>query len=198
MLAYPLALLNVFNWLGYQEVSLPMTRSGASAAAYMQFSDYRVYEYLALGLLVAAMLAMRLIERVAVRHGADGDQAERGGGGSGGNQHDPLQVDRDHAERRHGRGAIGGFYAVVLLVVTPEAVFGMLISAQALTLAMFGGVGTVWGPVIGALVLIPLEETLRVQSGSASSQGIQGVVYGVAIVLMILLAPEGLYWKCAD
>src|ERR1700754_5279949 len=61
MLAYPLAPLDVFNWLGYQEVSLPMVRGGA--AAYMEFSDYRVYEYLALALLVAAMLAMRLIER---------------------------------------------------------------------------------------------------------------------------------------
>ncbi len=37
----------------------------------------------------------------------------------------------------------------VLLVVTPQSVFGMLVSAQALTVAMFGGVGTVWGPVIG-------------------------------------------------
>jgi ABC-type branched-subunit amino acid transport system ATPase component len=55
----------------------------------------------------------------------------------------------------------------------------------------------VWGPVIGALVLIPLEETLRVQFGSIIP-GIQGVVYGVAIVLMILLAPEGLYWKIGD
>jgi len=85
----------------------------------------------------------------------------------------------------------------VLLVVTPDAVFGMLVSAQALTVAMFGGVGTVWGPVIGAVVLIPLEEILRVQFGSVVP-GIQGVVYGVAIVVVILSAPEGVYWKVAD
>ena len=195
MLAYPLALLNVFNWLGFQEVSLPMTR-GASAAAYMQFSDYRVYEYLALGLLVAAMLGMRLIERsrfgmalMAIK------QNEAAAEAAGINT---IRCKLIAITLSGGMaGAIGGFYAVVLLVVTPEAVFGMLISAQALTLAMFGGVGTVWGPVIGALVLIPLEETLRVQFGSIIP-GIQGVVYGVAIVLMILLAPEGLYWKVAD
>ena len=52
-------------------------------------------------------------------------------------------------------GAVGAFYAVVLLVVTPDSVFGMLVSAQALTVTMFGGVGTVWGPVIGAAILIP-------------------------------------------
>ena len=61
-------------------------------------------------------------------------------------------------------GAVGGFYAVVLLVVTPQSVFGMLVSAQALTVAMFGGVGTVWGPVIGSVILIPLAEILQRRS----------------------------------
>ena len=87
-------------------------------------------------------------------------------------------------------GAAGGFYAVVLLVVTPPAVFGMLVSAQALIVAMFGGVGTLWGPVIGAVVLVPLSEFLHAQLGNVIP-GIQGVVYGVAIVAVILLAPEG-------
>ena len=41
MLAYPLALLYVFEWLGYQEVALPMKRE--APAWYMQFGDYRVY-----------------------------------------------------------------------------------------------------------------------------------------------------------
>ncbi len=40
MLAYPLALLYVFEWLGYQEVALPMKRE--SAGWYMQFADHRV------------------------------------------------------------------------------------------------------------------------------------------------------------
>src|SRR6202000_2813587 len=71
-------------------------------------------------------------------------------------------------------GALGAFYAVVLLVVTPQSVFGMLVSAQALTVAMFGGVGTVWGPVIGSVILIPLAETLNAEAGSYLP-GIQGV-----------------------
>src|SRR5690606_6115795 len=69
-------------------------------------------------------------------------------------------------------GATGAFYAVVLLVVTPISVFGMLVSAQALTVAMFGGVGSVWGPVIGAVVLIPVAEALHVELG-ARLPGIQ-------------------------
>ena len=61
----------------------------------------------------------------------------------------------------------------MLLVVTPQSVFGMLVSAQALTVAMFGGVGTVWGPVIGSVILIPLAETLNAEAGSRFP-GIQG------------------------
>jgi ABC-type branched-subunit amino acid transport system ATPase component len=76
-------------------------------------------------------------------------------------------------------------------------VFGMLVSAQALTVAMFGGVGTVWGPVIGSVILIPLAETLNAEAGSRFP-GIQGVIYGLAIICVILLAPEGLYWKVRD
>ena len=91
----------------------------------------------------------------------------------------------------------GGLYAVVLLVVTPETVFGMLVSAQALILALFGGVGSLWGPVIGAMVLVPLAEGLNAELGDVLP-GIQGVVYGVAIIAIILLAPEGVYWRVSD
>ena len=84
-----------------------------------------------------------------------------------------------------------------MLVVTPESVFGMLVSAQALILALFGGVGSLWGPVIGAAVLVPLAEGLNAELG-AMLPGIQGVVYGVAIIAIILLAPEGVYWRVRD
>ena len=53
----------------------------------------------------------------------------------------------------------------------------MLVSAQALTVAMFGGVGTVWGPVIGSAILIPLAEILHAELGDVLP-GIQGVVFG--------------------
>ena len=61
MLAYPMALLYVFQWLGYQEVPLPMKRQ--TPGFYMQFSDYRVYIALAVALLVAALLISLKVER---------------------------------------------------------------------------------------------------------------------------------------
>jgi ABC-type branched-subunit amino acid transport system ATPase component/ABC-type branched-subunit amino acid transport system permease subunit len=194
MLAYPLALYYVFEWLGYQEVTLPMKRE--NAAAYMQFSDHRVYTLLALGLLMVIMLVSRLIERsrfgVALIAIKQNEAAAEAAG------IDTLAW-KLRAITLSGAigGAVGSFYAVVLLVVTPVSVFGMLVSAQALTVTMFGGVGTVWGPVIGSAILIPLSELLQAHFG-ARLPGINGVIYGVAIVIVILVAPEGVFWKVRD
>ena len=194
MLAYPLAILYVFEWLGLQEVTLPIKRD--NAAAYMQFADHRLYTLLALAMMFATILLTRAVERsrfgmalLAIK------QNEAAAEAAGIN----TLAWKLRAVTLSGAiaGAVGGFYAVVLLVVTPQSVFGMLVSAQALTVAMFGGVGTVWGPVIGSVILIPLAETLNAEAGSRFP-GIQGVIYGLAIISVILLAPEGLFWKVRD
>jgi branched-chain amino acid transport system permease protein len=93
--------------------------------------------------------------------------------------------------------AVGGLYARVLLVVTPDSVFGMLVSAQAVVVTLFGGIASVWGPVIGAAILVPLAETLQAELGTYLP-GIQGVVYGFAIIAIMLLSPDGLYWTVRD
>jgi branched-chain amino acid transport system permease protein len=194
MLAYPLALLSVFEWLGFQEVSVPMERT--NPAAYMQFRDPRIHTWLALAILIGVIAITRLVERsrfgMALLAIKQNEAAAEAAG------IDTLAWKlRAMALSAAIAGAIGGFYAVVLLVVTPVAVFGMLVSAQALTVAMFGGVGTAWGPVIGALILIPTSETLHAHLG-AKLPGIQGVIYGLAVVLVVLAAPEGVYWKVRD
>ena len=194
MLAYPLALLYVFEWLGYQEVPLPMKRD--APFAYMQFADHRAYVVIALAMLVAAMLVSLRIERsrfglslVAIK------QNEWAAEASG------IDTRRWKMRAIMVSGAIaaaaGGFYAVVLLVVTPATVFGMLTSAQALIVTLFGGVATVWGPVIGSIILIPLAEILHAELGD-KIPGIQGVVFGAAIVAVIMLAPEGLVPRFRD
>ena len=194
MLAYPLAMLYVFEWLGLQEVSLPMRRD--APAAFMQFSDNRVYSALALALMVLALLVSLRIERsrfgmslLAIKQNEIA--AEAAGIDTFRWKMQAIVLSGLIA------GAIGGFYAVVLLVVTPASVFGMLTSAQALIVALFGGVGSAWGPVIGSAILIPLAEVLQGELGD-KLPGIQGVVYGVAIILVILFAPEGLYWRTRD
>ena len=194
MLAYPLALLYVFEWLGYQEVAVPMERD--APVAYMQFDDGRVYIFIGLGFVVAAMLVTRFVERtrfgmclLAIKQ--DETAAEAAGIDTLAWKLRAIVLSGAMA------AAVGGFYAVVQLVVTPLSVFGVLVSAQALIVAMFGGVGTVWGPVIGAVTLVPLSAWLDAEFAERLP-GIQGVIYGIAIVAVVMLAPEGVFWKVRD
>ncbi|RKT34959.1 amino acid/amide ABC transporter membrane protein 2 (HAAT family) /amino acid/amide ABC transporter ATP-binding protein 1 (HAAT family) [Roseovarius halotolerans] len=194
MLAYPLAFMYVFQWLGYPEISLPRERE--NPAAYMQFDDGRIYTLLAMLILAAIVVLTRIIETrrfgmalIAIKQNEAA--AEAAGINTLGWKLAAIAVSGGIA------GLVGAFYSVVILVITPHSVFGMLISAQALTVTMFGGVGTVWGPIIGASFLIPIAETLHAELGSYLP-GIQGVVYGIAIVVLIIAAPEGLYWKARD
>jgi branched-chain amino acid transport system permease protein len=194
MLAYPLALLYIFEWLGHQEVAIPMMRE--SPAAFMQFDSGRVYIFIGLALVLAAMSLTRLLERsrygmalMAIKQ--DEIAAEASGIDALGWKLRAIALSGGMA------AAIGGFYAVVQLIVTPLSVFGVLVSAQALIVVMFGGIGTTWGPVIGAVTLVPLSAWLDARFG-AELPGLQGVVYGLAIIAVVLLAPEGVFWKLRD
>ncbi len=194
MLAYPLAMLYVFEWLGYQEVSLPMKRE--SPALYAQFTDQRTYMVLAMAVLLVAMLISLKVERsrfgrslMAIKQNEPA--AEAAGIDTLRQKMIAIMLSAGIA------AAAGGLYANVLLVVTPQSMFGMLVSAQALIMALFGGVGTLWGPVIGAAILVPLAEILHGELGHVVP-GIQGVVYGAAIIIIILIAPEGIFWRVRD
>jgi branched-chain amino acid transport system permease protein len=194
MLAYPLALLYVFSWLGYQEVALPMKREAPHW--YMQFENFHAYTGLAVMLLAVAMLVSLAIERsrfglslIAIKQNEPA--AEAAGIDTLAWKMKAIVLSGAIA------AAAGGLYAVVLLVVTPESVFGMLTSAQALIVTLFGGVGTLWGPVIGAAILVPVSEALQAKLGDVLP-GIQGVVFGAAIIIVILLAPEGIFWRVRD
>ena len=182
MLAYPLALLYVFEWLGYQELTLPMEREAPDRVHAVRGPSH---------------LRLARARADARRDGAD--QRWSSVRASACRSSRSSRTRRRPRPRASGRwrgsckaitlsgamaGTVGGFYAVVLLVVTPPAVFGMLVSAQALIVTMFGGVGTLWGPVIGAVVLVPLSELLHARLGNVIP-GIQGVVFGVAIVAVI-------------
>src|SRR2546430_15831354 len=90
---------------------------------------------------------------------------------------------------------IGAIYAhAILFVVTPDAVFGVLVIVQTLVVCLVGGVGSKWGPLSGSGIMVPMSEMLDATVGD-QLPGIQGVVYGAALVLVMLCAPEGIYWR---
>ena len=194
MLAYPLAILYVMQYLGFQEVSIPMHRE--NALAFMEFADPRIYTLIAILLLAGGVVVSLIIENsrfglalLAIR------QNELAAEAAGINAR--LWKMRSLVVSGMMAALAGGFYARVLLVVTPDSVFGMLVSAQAVVVTLFGGVASVWGPVIGAAILVPLAETLQAELGTYLP-GIQGVVYGVAIIAVMLLSPDGLFWTIRD
>ena len=194
MLAYPLAMLYVLQYLGFQEIPLPMHRE--HPALFLQFDNPFLATLVAVGLFLIAMAAGMLVENsrfgLALLAIKQNELAAEAAG---------LDTRRWKMRGLVASGAIsaaaGGLYACVLLVVTPDSVFGVVVSAQALTVTLFGGVATVWGPVIGAAILIPLAETLNAHLGDIVP-GIQGIVYGIAIIAIMLAAPEGLFWEIRD
>lgn len=88
-------------------------------------------------------------------------------------------------------GIWGGFYAVYVGFIDPESAFSLTLSIQIVLVAILGGVGTLAGPWLGAALLIPLAEGMRVALGG-SGKGLDLLLYGVAIVLVSLFLPRGL------
>jgi branched-chain amino acid transport system permease protein len=88
--------------------------------------------------------------------------------------------------------AAGTLYAQYVLYVDPESVLVLPISVQVVLVAMLGGAGTVWGPVIGAAILIPLSEITRVELGYKGT-GVDMMVYGALITLISVYQPKGVW-----
>jgi len=86
--------------------------------------------------------------------------------------------------------AAGCFYAQYFLFVDAGIAYGTWISIQALLTPIIGGVGTVFGPLLGALVVKSLGEAAKLLAGDAP--GLDLIIYGAVLVLVIWFAPRGL------
>ncbi len=88
--------------------------------------------------------------------------------------------------------AFGGtFYAQYLQYVEPHTFAGIGIVIQIILFTVVGAVGTIWGPVVGPLLLVPTGEWLRHGLGSGLP-GVHLLIYGVLLVIVIRFAPDGL------
>ncbi|PHK95292.1 branched-chain amino acid ABC transporter ATP-binding protein [Pseudoroseomonas rhizosphaerae] len=86
---------------------------------------------------------------------------------------------------------VGTFHGMYLTFIEPEAMFSLAFSVQIAMFALIGGIGTVMGPLIGTLLVVPLTELARGWLG-ASALGLHGFVYGTVLVLIVLFVPDGL------
>ncbi len=85
----------------------------------------------------------------------------------------------------------GGLYSTLFGFVDPESGVGILVSVKMLIMAALGGAGTLFGPLIGAAILVPLEEFSNNLLGGKGG-GPTFVVYGAVIMLLARFLPGGL------
>ena len=85
----------------------------------------------------------------------------------------------------------GSLYAVMIGFADPESVLGILVSVKMVIITALGGAGTLFGPLIGAVILIPLEEWTNAEFGG-SGTGVTYVVYGAIILLIARFEPGGI------
>jgi branched-chain amino acid transport system permease protein len=86
---------------------------------------------------------------------------------------------------------IGAFHAMYLTFLEPATMFSLGTSIEVAMFSLIGGLGTVAGPLLGTVLVVPLAELARGWLG-ASASGLHGVVYGTVLVLITLTLPAGL------
>jgi len=86
----------------------------------------------------------------------------------------------------------GSLYAIKTGFIDPESGFGILVSVQMVIIAAIGGAGVLMGPLVGALILIPLQTATNTWFGGGGS-GLTYILYGGIIVLIARFEPGGLF-----
>ena len=85
----------------------------------------------------------------------------------------------------------GTFYAQLMLYIEPTGVGGLQLSISILLLGVIGGRGTIFGPILGAFLLVPIQEMARLYIGT-TYLGAHLVIYGALMVVVILFLPYGI------
>ncbi|MFX0543517.1 branched-chain amino acid ABC transporter ATP-binding protein/permease [Roseovarius sp. S4756] len=86
---------------------------------------------------------------------------------------------------------MGTFHGMYLTFIEPESAFSLAFSIQIAMFALIGGLGSVFGPLLGAVLLVPITEFARGALG-AEAVGLHGFVYGAVLVLVVIFIPNGL------
>jgi branched-chain amino acid transport system permease protein len=158
----------------------------------LQFSGQQKWEYyyLAVIMLLAALIATQMILRsrigyylVAIRE--DQDAAASVG----------VPVAR-YKQIALSFSAVtvavaGAFFAQYVLFVDPDSTLALRISIQMTIAAVLGGVRSMWGPVIGATVLLSLTESARLYLGG-TGEALNLVAYGLLVMIIAAFEPNGL------
>ena len=175
-----------FAW-GAEGTTIPNL---GNAPLMMQFEAKAAYYYVALGLLAIGLLITWLIERswmgyYLVAIGEDEDAAEAIGVNA-------PRIKRDiYLISSFLTAMAGTFYTQYIYFIDPATAFSFNISIEAALVSIVGGIGTLWGPVVGT-VLLETTSTLLQSWLGGSVGGVQLTVYSLILMAVILWRPTGL------
>jgi len=181
-----------FAW-GAEGTTIPFL---GNSPLMMQFSGKAPYYYIALGLLALGLFITHRIERswmgyYLVAVGEDEDAAEAVGVNA-------PRIKRDiYLISAFLTGLAGTFYVQYIYFIDPNIAFSFNVSVEAALVSIVGGIGTLWGPVLGTALLEPLSAFLQSVLGS-SHAGIQLTVYALILMVVILWRPSGLLGMFTD
>ncbi len=186
-----MAQIAMVNWQGgggANGIYLPTLPEGIIN---FEFHDTKVpYYYIALGIMAVTFYAVHRIERSwigyylqAIKGDLDGSRAL----GINVARYKSIAL----AISAFFTAVAGTFYAQYVLFIDPDSVLPLMLSVLMALVAILGGVGTLWGPFVGAMVLIPLSEFTRTYLGGGGS-AVDLMIYGFLIVLIARFQPTGL------
>ena len=156
-----------------------------------QFRGNIPYYYIALGFMVASLIAVRIIEVskvgrfiVAIREDEEAAQAL----GVNTFKYNMIAI----AISAFMTSLAGAFYANYIFYLHPNSLFGMSMSIELILRPIVGGLGTIFGPVIGSIILTPLSEISRAYFAKGGLEGLHLILYGVLTILVVLFMPKGI------
>lgn len=163
-----------------------------SESAYMMhFYDPTAYYYIALAFLISVLVLQMKLSKSKLGYclraiGSDEDAANSLG-------IDPFKT------RLFGMGIssfvtglAGGIYVNFLMFIDPVEAFGWTRNIQIVLGTVIGGVGTIFGPAVGVLIIVPLTEIMKLWI-ERQVRGLHLVVNGLVLMLAIILMPRGVY-----
>ena len=189
-IAFPLMTIPILNHLGFEEVSIPFIKRFSA----MQFADIRAYVIIAAVLLALVLIIVRMIEvskfGFSLRALKENQTVAEGMG------IDTFKTKMLAFMLSAALGAlVGTVYAFgIQYMISTHSMFGLFIIVRVLSISIVGGLATLWGPIVGAAILVPLGEILDSQIGDVYP-GAQDIVYGAFLVVGMIYLREGIWGK---
>ena len=157
----------------------------------MQFNSNKEYFYLLLGLLVVGLLVSWYIKKSKMGYYLQALSTNPAAANSLGVNVMGMKL-KANMISAFMMGLGGTFYAQFMNSMDPNRVLGYDMSVQVLLFSIIGGAGTLTGPVLAAVILVPFQDIIRGWVGS-SVQGLAPMLYGVVLMLVVYFMPKGLW-----